>query len=510
LVELQDTIHTVRPMVKATAIKYVSAFRNQFSKEHLAALTPLLIHHLSSPSVVVHTYAASAIERFLICKERDGNGVMKNKFGGPEIQPFLQQLFTALFSILDNTSLNENEYVMKCVMRSLNACREDVIPITHIVLEKLNSALFIVAKNPRNPSYNHYLFESIAVLVKSVCTKNPECTAAFEAMLFPPFQLVLQMDVSEFTPYIFQILAQILEFRSDGLGDAYKVLFPPCLSPSLWDRKGNIPALTRLLEAYLQKGASEIVALGHLIGLLGVFQKLISVKADEMYGFDLLKSVIQFIPEDAFQPHMRGVVQILLMRLQHSKSPRFVRLITTFFAQYVAKMGALAYMDMMNSIQHGLGYMLLAQIWAPRLKSDIPVRTEAKVHVIALTHLLCQVPDLLTDVKFLESWSQLLVCVIHMISSPNTKFDVDTLDEGDVVEIGYDPTFCRLHFAVRAYSDPFAEIKDPVLYFSQSLHTLCSSQPGKIVQLIQSVFNEDPKLSLALESIMKRSGLQLV
>jgi exportin-2 (importin alpha re-exporter) len=270
-------------MVKATAIKFVSAFRNQFAKEHLIALTPLLIHHLSSPSVVVHTYSASAIERFLTCKENIGNGVMKSKFGGPEIQPFLQQLFTGLFSILDNAAWNENEYVMKCIMRSLNASREDVVPITQIVLEKLNSALFIVAKNPRNPQFNHYLFESIAVLVKSVCTKNPEYTAAFEALLFPPFQLVLQMDVSEFTPYVFQILAQILEFRSGGLGDAYKVLFPPCLSPSLWDRKGNIPALTRLLQAYLQHGASEIVSLGQLVGLLGVFQKLISVKAaDEM------------------------------------------------------------------------------------------------------------------------------------------------------------------------------------------------------------------------------------
>ena len=35
------------------------------------------------------------------------------------------------------------------------------------------------------------------MLVKSVCSHNPAATAAFEALLFPPFQTILQMEVSE-------------------------------------------------------------------------------------------------------------------------------------------------------------------------------------------------------------------------------------------------------------------------------------------------------------------------
>jgi exportin-2 (importin alpha re-exporter) len=35
--------------------------------------------------------------------------------------------------------------------------------------------------------------------------------------LFPPFQAVLSLDVAEFSPYVFQILAQLLEFRADGV-----------------------------------------------------------------------------------------------------------------------------------------------------------------------------------------------------------------------------------------------------------------------------------------------------
>ena len=255
LTELQDTNHAARPMVKATAIKFVSTFRNQFSTEHMVALMPLLITHLASPSIVVHIYSAAAIERFMMCKDTN-QGVNRNKFGNAEIKPFLEPLFTSLFAIVDNTEWNENEYVMKCIMRSLSTAKDDIVQVTEIVLQKLNAALLVVAKNPRNPQYNHYMFESIAVLVKAVCSKHPEHTPAFESLLFPPFQTVLQLDVSEFTPYVFQILAQLLEYRpgDSGLGEAYTMLFTPLLTPSLWERKGNVPALTRLLQAYVTKG----------------------------------------------------------------------------------------------------------------------------------------------------------------------------------------------------------------------------------------------------------------
>ena len=58
LTELQEADMSVRPMVKATCIKFVSTFRNQFTKEQLVALIPLLISHLGSSDVVVHTYAS--------------------------------------------------------------------------------------------------------------------------------------------------------------------------------------------------------------------------------------------------------------------------------------------------------------------------------------------------------------------------------------------------------------------------------------------------------------------
>jgi len=509
--ELKEVNQSIRPMVTATAIKFVGTFRNQFTKDNMVTLMPLLIMHLSSPSIVVHSYAASAIEKFQTCKVVDINGKENIKFGGTEIEPFLEPLFSGLFTIVENNVWNENEYVMKCVMRSLNTGKNSIIQVVEIVLGKLTTSLEVVAKNPRNPSYNHYMFESISVLLKSVCATNPEHTPSFEKLLFPPFQSILQQDVSEFTPYVFQILAQLLEYRSNnsGLGQSFTVLFPPLLSPVLWDRKGNIPALTRLLQAYLSKGAIEIVAKGQFLGMLGVFQKLVASRSNEVQAFELLGTILHFVPFEALQPHLKQLIQLLLTRLQKGKTERYVRLVTTFFAQYIGQFGPQKYFEVFDSVQAGIGLMILTSIWLPRLQSDIPVHMEAKIQVVGLTKILCETPALLTnDVNGI--CFQVLCNLVRIMTSTDTAFNnVPDKDDTDI-EVGYDPTFSRLHFASKPQLDPFSQIQDPSLAFAQGLLTVYRQFPDQIRTLVQKMKDDqNPKLSAGLASIFQKTGITL-
>jgi len=80
---------------------------------------------------------------------------------------------------------------MKAIMRCLSVAREDVVPLAPQLIGYFNTALDRVCRNPRNPLFNHYLFESTAVLVGSACSANPGLTEQFESLLFPPFQHVL-------------------------------------------------------------------------------------------------------------------------------------------------------------------------------------------------------------------------------------------------------------------------------------------------------------------------------
>lgn len=517
LTELQDSNHSQRPMVKASSIKFAWMFRNQFSKENIASLMPLLITHLSSPSVVVHTYSAAAIEKFLTCKEASTSGPMGAvntsktvKFNGDDLKPFLQSLFPALFAIIENKDLNENQYVMKCIMRSLSSARDEIVQVTEVVLEKLNAALFVVAKNPTNPQYNHFMFESIAILVKSVCSKHPEHVATFEGLLFPPFQTVLQMDVTEFTPYVFQILAQLLEYRpaNTGLGEAYTMLFQPLLTPMLWESKGNVPALTRLLRAYLLKGASEIVANNQLNPLLGVFQKLLSSRGTEVGAFDLLGAVTKFVPFNSLEPMIKQIFNFLLMRLQGGKTTRYVRLVTGYFAQFVGQFGGEKWLSLMNSFQPGLSTMILSKVWIPRLKTDEPVRMEIKTQVVALTKIVCETPSLLNDPAGSEILMSALIALVRILSTQSAFFGKPAEDLDMTAEIGYDPTFSKLHFATSPPLDPFSEISDPVGAFANALKQTISSQPWWQTT-IQQGYQTDPKTFASLQSIMAKAGQSL-
>ena len=66
----------------------------------------------------------------------------------------------------------------------------------------------------------------------------------------------------EFVPYVLQIPGFLIESHQTGsipLPDAYRVLFQSILTPAFWDRSGNIPALARLLQAYIEKAGETIV-----------------------------------------------------------------------------------------------------------------------------------------------------------------------------------------------------------------------------------------------------------
>merc|ERR1712087_931180 len=95
------------------------------------------------------------------------------------------------------------------------------------------------------------------------------------------------------------------------------------------------------------------------------------------------------MPQDAFMPHMKDILQLLMMKLQQRKTTKYVSLLTHFFALFVGKFGPQAYLDQLNQIQPGLGLMLLVQVWVPHLQTTSPTRLEAKTQVVGLTKILC-------------------------------------------------------------------------------------------------------------------------
>ena len=305
-----------------------------------AALIPMLVRLMASPHYIVHTYAANAVERMLMVRDRGGipGQIVKGRasstlrFGKERLAPHLQSLLVALFGILERPGYDhaDNEYVMKAVMRVLGVAAETSAPFIAIALQKLVVVLTRVKGNPANPTFNHHLFEAIAALVSNVCKSDASgaVVGQFEEALFPPFNAVLGEQVTEFSPYVFQILAQLLEFNSTHaalaskpLSSNYTVLFPLLLNPVNWMNRGDVPALVRLVAAYLIKDGASIAAKNQLPAVLGVFQKLLSAISTERYAFELLNSLISSPAIlSGLQPFLPQIFQLLLTRFTKRQS----------------------------------------------------------------------------------------------------------------------------------------------------------------------------------------------
>ncbi|KAE8236506.1 hypothetical protein A4X06_0g9527 [Tilletia controversa] len=301
-VDLQADSGSVAPILQADAIKYLHTFRNQLNKEQLLSVMPLFVKHLESPHYVVASYAALTIERVLVLKDKAANTML---FTADDVKPFAEAILLAAFRTIRSGSspekVAENDYMMKCAMRLIFTARSSIVPFYAPILDNLRAILVEIAKNPSNPKFSHYCFESGAALVRYAAADGNEGNlGAMEAQLFPPFTAILQGDVTEFVPYVFQLLAQMLELRANlggnSVPESYQVLLPPLLTPALWESKGNVPALVRLLRAFIAQGSAGIVAGNQLQALLGIYQRLITSRVNDLFGFELITALCEHVP----------------------------------------------------------------------------------------------------------------------------------------------------------------------------------------------------------------------
>lgn len=71
LPELQRPNVNEMPVLKADALKFLMTFRSLLGPEITMGSLPLMIKHLQAESVVVHSYAACALDKVLILRGPD-------------------------------------------------------------------------------------------------------------------------------------------------------------------------------------------------------------------------------------------------------------------------------------------------------------------------------------------------------------------------------------------------------------------------------------------------------
>ena len=156
----------VEPILKVDAIKYLYTFRSLITKEQWHDAFPLLVKHLGSSDYVVYTYSAIALER-VMALTNDLNQPIINQL---DVKSLSAQLVQHLFQLIEKNSnplkLQENEFLMRCVMRVLIVVKDGVLPIIDSVLAHLIKITQVISQNPSNPRFYYYHFEAIGALIR--------------------------------------------------------------------------------------------------------------------------------------------------------------------------------------------------------------------------------------------------------------------------------------------------------------------------------------------------------
>jgi exportin-2 (importin alpha re-exporter) len=156
----------IQPILKVDAIKYLYTFRSIITEEQWQGVFPLLVKHLGSSNYVVYTYAAIAVERALNLSDAQGQPVIL----ASAITPLSKDLLEHLFHLIEKESapqkIQENEFLMRCVMRVLIVIRENVVSHMDTVLQHLANITRIICTNPSNPRFYYYHFEAMGVFIR--------------------------------------------------------------------------------------------------------------------------------------------------------------------------------------------------------------------------------------------------------------------------------------------------------------------------------------------------------
>ncbi|KAJ0114953.1 importin alpha re-exporter [Diaporthe amygdali] len=489
----------VAPISKVDAIKYLHNFRSQLTKDQwLAAFQPL-IKNLASDNYVVYTYAAIAVERVLYLSNDAG----EHLFSRADIEPVAKDLLDHLFNLIEKdkapAKMQENEYLMQCIMRVLIVINTGVQPIIDGVLDHLISIISVIKANPSNPRFYYYLFEAIGALVRF---SDPSQEAKLHARLWEPFSYILNEDVSEFVPYVFQVFAALLEAApTSPLPAEFSSLLGPILAPTVWETRGNVPGCARFLSAMIPRAKQTVLESQQLVQILGIFQRLFSSKKTETNAFDILESVVATFDGATLDAYFADILTLTFTKLQANPSDshkqRFVRFYHLVSARTEAGMGADYFINQSEKLQPGIFKQLYPNVILTTTK-QLARPVDRKLGVISYTKTLCDSAAFAQ--QFQKGWANTANHLLELLQNPPKVaggFGDEIITEADVDDIGFGVGFTPLNTCKRGPRDDFPQIDNVQAWVSEYLKAGNARQGGTVLKFVQERMQPEAQAAIA-------------
>lgn len=302
-------------------------------------------------------------------------------------------------------------------------------------------------------------------------------------------------------PYVFQLFAALLEAnQSATLPAYYQGLIGPVLMPVMWDSKGNIPALVRLLSSIIPRGSQFIIEQNQIEPILGIFQELVSTKANEDLAFDLLEAVVSSFPPTALESYFVQIMQIILQRLQNSKTEkltlRFVRFYHFISAQDNKGYSADFFIQITDKVQEGLFTNLYLRIILEETQKLVrPL--DRKTAILSFTKTLANSEAFATRYAQ-KGWGFTCTALLKLLELPplpSTRDDIiaDANPDDMAFNVGYTP----LNTIRIVQKDPWPETGvDLKAWVGTYLKEADKKQNGRVSQFASERLDDQSKTVL--------------
>lgn len=483
LPELVGPVSAVSPLlIKADCLRFVATFRAQLDHAVYPPLLHTLIQWLPNENRVVSSYAAHALSKFIQMEMSPQGGLCSphstsssssvstpQRVVTPEmLQPHAAAMLGGLCNKIQEAEAT-NAYAAHCLLHVLQLMPTVASPFLMDIAYSINNTLTIAIKNPSNPRFSHYVFDSLSKCVK-LLEGN---TRAVEEMLLPNFTYILVNDVVEYIPYALQLLSQLLEGHPVGGAPPsfYEELLTALTEPALYTQRGNIPAAVTILITYVQRFPEFLHRKGATEKIIQTVRLLVQLKNYDHEGLNLLTAMMLSYPGPALVPYLPTIFQFLLQRLQLSKTPKYVRIFIIFLSVSVIIRTAQDLVQLFEKIQSGLFMMILDKVWLPNMQK-ITGTLERKICVVAMTQLLCECPLLQSNA---QAWSSCVYRGWSMIYREAEQDDhksftpVAMSSPAPLTKEEWSNQYCPLEAAVHRPIDVCSSITDPVHYFRERL-----------------------------------------
>ncbi|EHK99546.1 putative Importin-alpha re-exporter [Glarea lozoyensis 74030] len=454
----------VEPIIKVDAIKYLYTFRRQLTKSQWTAAFPPLVQNLGSPNYVVYTYAAIAVERVLFLTDDSGQHV----FGRSDVQPLAKDLLSHLFQLIEADpapeKLQENEFLMRCIMRVLIVIKDGVVDFADTILAHLIHITDIVAKNPSNPRFYYYHFEALGALT--------------------------------FRKHSLRGCSRVHASRPHGnLSEYYQHLAQSVLVPATWENKGSVPALARLLTSIIPRGAEGIVQNNQVEPILGIFQKLMTKKSTEIYAFDILEALLTSLPASGIEQYFPTVLTIIFTRLNSNPPEKFKQRFVRFYHLVASHdedgLGADFFIRNCDTVQDGVFVPIYLTIVLPTTQ-QLARPLDRKLAVVGLTKTLADSQAF--AVKYQKGWGKTCEALLKLLENPPMPVTSDdNVVEVDVDDLSFGVGFTPLNTCKKQPRDDWPDVTDVKQWAGSYLKKADERHSGAIAGYVNTRLSEEAK-----------------